>query len=162
MNANGEIRARTVKVINLEGEFIGDLAIEKAIALAKAEGLDLVEVSPNATPPVCKIMDYGRYKFKNQKKQSKNKKSKDRVKEIKLRPVTDVGDYQIKLKRAVDFLQSGHKVKVTLRFRGREIAHQDIGFTMVQRFLQDLEGHAVVDQSPKIEGRQIHLMLSPK
>ena len=148
-------------MIDAEGVCLGDMGVKEGLLVAKRASLDLVEVSPQAKIPVCRLMDYGRYRFKHQKKNNQKRQSKTKVKEIKLRPVTDVGDYAIKLARAVSFLQAGHKVKVTLRFRGREMAHQEIGFGMVQKLLQDLVEHATVDQAPKMEGKQIHMLLTP-
>jgi translation initiation factor IF-3 len=135
-----------------------------AIARAEAEGLDLVEVSPNAEPPVCKIMDYGKYLYQKDKAAHAAKKKQKiiQVKEIKFRPTTDVGDYQNKLRQMRGFLEEGDKVKVTLRFRGRELAHQELGMELLNRIRTDLEDLAQVEQFPKMEGRQAVMMLAPK
>jgi len=132
--------------------------------MAAGVGLDLVEVSPNAEPPVCRIMDFGKYLFEQKKKQNSNKKKQKiiHVKEIKFRPGTDEGDYQIKLRNLVKFLENGDKVKITLRFRGREMAHREIGAQMLERVKKDLEELANVEQFPKMEGRQMVMIMAPK
>lgn len=131
-------------------------------ALLKAEkiGLDLVEVSPNAEPPVVRVMDYGKFIF--EEKKTKKKQRVQKIKEIKLRPVTDDGDYQVKLRNLLSFLEEGDKVKITLRFRGREITHQDLGMKVMDRLREDTKDVAVVDQMPRLEGKQMVMMLSPK
>lgn len=131
-------------------------------ALLKAErlGLDLVEVSPNATPPVVRIMDYGKLIY--EEKKSKKKQRVQKIKEIKLRPVTDEGDYQVKLRNLISFLNEGDKVKITLRFRGREITHQDLGIKVMDRLREETKDVAIVDQMPRLEGKQMVMMLSPK
>ncbi len=131
-------------------------------ALMKAEkvGLDLVEVSPNAEPPVVRVMDYGKFIF--EEKKTKKKQRIQKIKEIKLRPVTDDGDYQVKLRNLLSFLEEGDKVKITLRFRGREITHQDLGMKVMDRLREDTKDVAVVDQMPRLEGKQMVMMLSPK
>ncbi len=133
------------------------------MGIASEEGLDLVEVSPNVEPPVCRIMDYGKYKFEVSKKaQTAKKKQKTiHVKEIKFRPNTDVGDYEVKLRNLIRFLTDGDKAKVTMRFRGREMAHQELGLQMLERVERDLKDYAVVEQRPKLEGRQMVMVLSP-
>jgi translation initiation factor IF-3 len=135
-----------------------------AIVLAKEESLDLVEVSPNAEPPVCRIMDFGKYQFEQSKKaqQSKRKQKQVHVKEIKFRPGTDEGDYQIKLRKLVQFLENGDKTKVTLRFRGREMAHQNLGANLLKRVRADLEDYGTVEQMPQMEGRQMVMVIAPK
>jgi len=137
--------------------------IESAIKSAEAAGLDLVEISPNVDPPVCKIMDYGRYKFEASKKQHSAKKKQKQVqlKEIKFRPGTEDADYQVKLRNLIKFLENGDKTKITLRFRGREMAHRDLGLKLLQRVEADLEEWAVVEQHPKLEGRQMVMVLAP-
>lgn len=132
--------------------------------MAEEAGLDLVEISPNADPPVCRIMDYGKFKFEQSKKAqvAKKKQKQTQVKEIKFRPGTDVGDYQVKLRNLIRFLQDGDRVKVTLRFRGREMAHQDLGRDLLTRVKEDLEEYATVEQFPKMEGRQMVMVMSPK
>ncbi|VAW82506.1 Translation initiation factor 3 [hydrothermal vent metagenome] len=163
---NANIVCPEVRVVIGEGaesEQLGVLPIVQALKLATDKGLDLVEVSPNAEPPVCRIMDYGKYKFGiNKKNQSAKKKQKQiQVKEIKFRPGTDIGDYQVKLRNLIRFLSDGDKAKVTMRFRGREMAHQEIGLHMLQRVEKDLADYGVVEQYPKMEGRQMVMVLGP-
>ncbi len=140
------------------------MGLTAAIALAKEETLDLVEVSPNAEPPVCRIMDFGKYLFEqNKKSQSAKRKQKQvQVKEIKFRPGTDDGDYKIKLGKLVHFLETGDKTKVTLRFRGREMAHKELGAQLLQRVRDDLEEYGTVEQMPLMEGRQMIMVIAPK
>ena len=161
---NEEIDAQEVRVIDAEGEQAGVMSLTDAIALAKNVGLDLVEVSPNAEPPVCRVMDFGKYLFEQNKKaqHSKRKQKQVHVKEIKFRPGTDEGDYQIKLRKLVEFLEYGDKTKVTLRFRGREMAHQELGTNLLARVRGDLEEYAVVEQMPQMEGRQMIMVMAPK
>ena len=161
---NEEIDASEVRVIDAEGEQAGVMPLGDAIALAKEGSLDLVEVSPMAEPPVCRIMDFGKYLFElNKKAQTAKRKQKQvHVKEIKFRPGTDEGDYQIKLRKLKEFLEYGDKAKVTLRFRGREMAHQDIGANLLARVRTDLEEIGVVEQMPQMEGRQMIMVMSPK
>ena len=153
-----------MRVIDQDGEQVGVVPIEKALALAEEADLDLVEISPNAEPPVCRIMDYGKFKFEQSKRQqSARKKQKQvQVKEVKFRPGTDVGDYRVKLRNLIRFLQDGDRVKVTLRFRGREMAHQELGRELLERVKEDLEEYGVVEQFPKMEGRQMVMVMSPK
>ena len=164
MRRNEEIDATEVRVIDSNGEQRGVLPLADAINVAKDEGLDLVEVSPNADPPVCRIMDFGKYLFEqNKKAQSAKRKQKQvHVKEIKFRPGTDEGDYQVKLKKLVQFLEHGDKTKITLRFRGREMAHQELGAQLLARVRDDLEEFGVVEQMPQMEGRQMVMVMSPK
>jgi len=140
--------------------------MSSADALDKAQqaGLDLVEVSPNATPPVCRIMDFGKFRFENSKKQqaSKKKQKRTQIKEIKFRPRTEEGDYQVKLRKLRTFLENGDKTKVTMRYRGREFAHQELGMQLLKRVEADLEDIANVEQMPNMEGRQMVMMLGPK
>ena len=140
------------------------LPIDEALALAVAVNLDLVEVSPNAEPPVCCIMDFGKYLFEQKKKQNSNKKKQKiiHVKEVKFRPGTDEGDYQIKLRNLTKFLEKGDKAKITLRFRGREMAHRELGSKMLERIKNDLEELATVEQFPKMEGRQMVMIMAPR
>jgi translation initiation factor IF-3 len=140
------------------------MSLANALVIARDDNLDLVEVSPTADPPVCRIMDFGKYLFElNKKAQSAKRKQKQvHVKEIKFRPGTDEGDYQVKLRKLVEFLQSGDKAKVTLRFRGREMAHQDLGAKLLARVRNDLEEFGVVEQMPQMEGRQMIMVMSPK
>ena len=161
---NEEIDATEVRVIDSEGEQAGVMPLGDAIELAKNEGLDLVEVSPNAEPPVCRVMDFGKYLFEQNKKAqtSRRKQKQVHVKEIKFRPGTDEGDYQVKLRKLVQFLENGDKTKVTLRFRGREMAHQELGANLLARVRGDLEEYAIVEQMPQMEGRQMIMVMAPK
>ena len=140
------------------------MSLEAALEIAEEDGLDLVEVSPTAEPPVCRVMDFGKYLFElNKKAQSARRKQKQvHVKEIKFRPGTDEGDYQVKLRKLVAFLESGDKTKVTLRFRGREMAHQDLGHKLLERVEADLEELAKVEQRPRMEGRRLSMVMSPR
>lgn len=137
---------------------------EEALDKAQQAGLDLVEVSPNATPPVCRIMDFGKFRFENSKKNqaSKKKQKRTQIKEIKFRPRTEEGDYQVKLRKLRNFLENGDKTKVTMRYRGREFAHQELGMQLLKRVEADLEDIANVEQMPNMEGRQMVMMLGPK
>lgn len=161
---NEEIEAAQVRVIDSAGEQAGVMGLRAAISLAKEEGLDLVEVSPNAEPPVCRIMDFGKYLFEqNKKAQSAKRKQKQvHVKEIKFRPGTEEGDYRIKLRKLVEFLEDGDKTKVTLRFRGREMAHKELGAQLLTRVRDDLEPYGTVEQMPQLEGRQMVMVIAPK
>lgn len=161
---NEEIEAAEVRVIDAEGEQAGVMALASAIELARDVGLDLVEVSPTAEPPVCRIMDFGKYLFEqNKKSQSAKRKQKHvHVKEIKFRPGTEEGDYRVKLRKLTEFLEGGDKTKVTLRFRGREMAHQDLGAKLLARVRGDLEEYGVVEQMPQMEGRQMVMVIAPK
>ncbi len=161
---NEEIEAVEVRVIGSDGEQQGVMRVAEAIELAKDEGLDLVEVAPTADPPVCRIMDFGKYLFEQNKKaqSAKRKQKQTHVKEIKFRPGTDEGDYQVKLKKLVQFLEHGDKTKITLRFRGREMAHQELGANLLARVREDLEEYGVVEQMPQMEGRQMIMVMSPK
>jgi translation initiation factor IF-3 len=151
-------------VIGEDGEQIGVMTRFAALEMATAQGLDLIEVSPMADPPVCRIIDFGKFQFEQNKKTAiaKKKQKQIQVKEVKFRPGTDEGDYQIKLRNLIRFFEEGDKAKVTLRFRGREMAHTDIGRQMLSRLQQDLSAVAVVEQHPLMEGRQMVMMLAPK
>jgi len=151
-------------VVGAEGEQLGVITLEEAQGIADEANLDLVEISPQAEPPVCKVMDYGKFRFEEQKKrQASRKKQKHiQVKEIKFRPGTDIGDYNVKLKNLTKFLTEGDKVKITLRFRGREMAHQELGRDLLKRVEGDLEELGTVEQFPKMEGRQMVMVLAPK
>jgi translation initiation factor IF-3 len=153
-----------VRVLGADGEQAGVLTIEQALELAAEAGLDLVEIAPQSEPPVCRVMDYGKFVFETNKKQSvaRKKQKQVQVKEIKFRPGTDIGDYQVKLRNLIRFLEDGDRVKVTLRFRGREMAHQELGVELLERVKLDLEEHGVVEQFPRMEGRQMVMVLSPK
>jgi translation initiation factor IF-3 len=151
-------------VIDHEGEQAGIMTSEAALEKAKSVGLDLVEVSPNAEPPVCRIMDFGKFRFENSKKKqgAKKKQRRTQVKEIKFRPRTEVGDYKVKINKLIKFLENGDKAKVTMRFRGREFAHQELGMELLQRVIADLDEFANVEQMPNMEGRQMVMVLGPK
>ena len=143
---------------------MGVVTIAEALEISTAAGVDLVEISPNAEPPVCRLMDYGKFLYEKSKatKEQKKKQKQIQVKEMKFRPGTDDGDYQVKLRNLVRFLEEGNKAKITLRFRGREMAHQDLGFDLLNRIKADLEELAVVEAFPKMEGRQAVMVLAPK
>ncbi|HET9700596.1 MAG TPA: translation initiation factor IF-3 [Burkholderiales bacterium] len=161
---NAEIAVPEVRLIGVEGEQLGIVGIEAANKMAEEAQVDLVEIAPTASPPVCRLMDYGKFKYRESKKrhEAKLKQKQIQVKEVKFRPGTDEGDYQIKLRNLIRFLQEGDKTKVTLRFRGREMAHQEFGVRLLERIKADLEPHGVVEQFPKMEGRQMIMVLSPK
>ncbi|MCB9960186.1 MAG: translation initiation factor IF-3 [Rhodospirillaceae bacterium] len=161
---NGEISVPKVRLVAPDGTMVGVVGIREALEAAAQIGLDLVEVSPNADPPVCKVLDYGKYKYEAQKKKNEARKKQKviEVKEIKLRPNIDTNDYEIKLRNARRFLDDGDKVKVTLRFRGREMAHQELGMNVLTRVRDNLEGLAKVEQMPKMEGRQMIMVLAPR
>ena len=161
---NDLIEARQVRVVDPDGEMLGVMSTPEAIEAARDHGLDLVEVAPNSDPPVCKILDYGKYKYEAQKKRHdarKRQKTID-VKEIKLRPNIDDHDYQVKMRSMVRFLGDGDKVKVTMRFRGREMAHQELGMNVLMRVKDDLDEMAKVEQTPKMEGRQMTMVMAPR
>jgi len=151
-------------VIGSNGEMIGILSRDEALQLAEEEGLDLVEIQPNADPPVCKIMDFGKFRFEQQKKASEARKRQKQVeiKELKFRPVTDEGDYQIKLRNIRRFIQEGDKVKINIRFRGREMSHQELGRQMAARIEADLGDDVVIESRPRLEGRQMVMLIAPK
>lgn len=161
---NDAIIASEVRVIGADGEQAGILPLEKAQELAYGADLDLVEISPEAEPPVCRIMDYGKYLFELSKKKHAAKKKQKiiHVKEVKFRPGTEVEDYRVKLRNLTRFLNNGDKVKVTLRFRGREMAHMELGQQLLQRVEKDLGELATVEQFPKMEGRQMVMVMAPK
>lgn len=161
---NDDISEEEVRLIDENGENHGAVSVEKAIEMAKKAGLDLVEISPNATPPVCKILDYGKYKYEAQKKASLAKKKQKTVdvKEIKLRPGIEKHDYDVKMRSIDKFLNAGDKVKVTLRYRGREMAHQEIGMDVLNRVRDQFAEVTKIEQMPKMEGRQMIMILAPK
>ncbi|HKS93280.1 MAG TPA: translation initiation factor IF-3 [Gammaproteobacteria bacterium] len=161
---NGEITAPKVRVIGPDNQQIGIMFTREAVQYAEQAGLDLVEVSPTVEPPVCRVMDFGKYLFElNKKQQSARKKQKQiQVKEVKFRPTTDEGDYRIKLRNLTRFLAEGDKAKVTIRFRGREMLHQELGTGLIERIRGDLTEAAQVEQHPRLEGRQLVMVLSPK
>ncbi len=160
---NDRIRASQVQVISSDGKNLGTLPTQEAINIAKQEGLDLIEISPNANPPVCKIIDIGKYKYDLQKKAHKAKKKQKIVnlKEIKLRPVTEIHDYSFKIKNAQKFLTKGDKVKFTVQFRGREMQHTDLGYKLMQRIADDTAKIGKIEVKPKFEGRQIIMIIQP-
>ncbi|MEO4043819.1 translation initiation factor IF-3 [Hoeflea sp. CAU 1731] len=162
--ANDDIRAPRVQLIDPEGNNRGEVDIEEARSAATESGLDLVEISPNATPPVCKILDLGKLKYQNQKKaaEARKKQKTVEVKEIKMRPNIDTHDYDVKMKAMNRFFESGDKVKVTLRFRGREMAHQQLGMQLLQKVKDDTIDIAKVEAEPKLEGRQMMMVLAPR
>lgn len=164
MRINEEIDVPEVRLIGVNGEQVGIVRLAEANELAEQAGVDLVEIAPTAQPPVCRLMDYGKYRYQESKKKhdAKLKQKQVQIKEIKFRPNTDEGDYNIKLRSLINFLDEGDKVKVTLRFRGREMAHQEFGMRLLERVKGDLEAVAVVEQFPKMEGRQMVMVLSPK
>ena len=161
---NDAIRAPKVRCIDPEGTQLGVLETSEAIRQAEDFGLDLVEVQPNVDPPVCKILDYGKFKFEAQKKRNEAKKKQKviEVKEIKLRPNIDEHDYQVKMRSVQKFLDEGDKVKVTLRFRGREMAHQELGVNVLNRVREDTDEVAKIEAFPKLEGRQMIMVIAPK
>ena len=161
---NEQIETPQVRLIGSDGEQVGIVNIEEALEAAKEENLDLVEVVPNAEPPVCRVMDYGRFRFEqSKKKNAARKKAKQiQIKEVKFRPGTEEGDYNVKMKNLIKFLEQGDKAKVTLRFRGREMAHREIGSRLLERVRNDLDEIATVEQFPKMEGRQMIMVLAPR
>lgn len=161
---NGEINAPQVRLVGEQGEQLGIVAVVDALRMAEEQNVDLVEIAPLAVPPVCKLMDYGKFRYREQKKahEAKLKQKQIQVKEIKFRPGTDEGDYKIKLGKLLQFLDDGDKAKVTLRFRGREMAHQEFGVRLLERVKADLQGVGLVEQFPKLEGRQLVMVLAPK
>nr|WP_252735236.1 translation initiation factor IF-3 [Celeribacter halophilus] len=150
-------------MIGAEGENVGVVTPARAMDMAAEAGLDLVEISPNANPPVCKIMDYGKFKYEQQKRESEARKKQKtiEIKEVKFRPGTDVHDYEVKMRNVVRFLENGDKVKVTLRFRGREMAHQDLGRQLLERVAEDTKELGKIENMPKMEGRQMIMMIGP-
>ena len=161
---NREIRVPQVQLIGEGGDNLGVVAIADALAAAVEAGLDLVEISPNSTPPVCKILDFGKYKFEAQKKASEARKNQKivEIKEVKLRPNIDTNDYTVKMKSMLRFFEEGDKVKVTLRFRGREMAHQELGMKLLNKVQADFDEVAKVEYEPRMEGRQMIMILAPR
>ncbi|HQR59446.1 MAG TPA: translation initiation factor IF-3 [Azonexus sp.] len=160
---NEEITAPEIRLQGVEGEQLGVMSIRAALQIAEDAGVDLVEIAPMASPPVCRVMDYGKFKYQEQKRahEAKLKQKQVQVKEIKLRPGTDENDYQIKLRNMMRFLEEEDKVKVTLRFRGREMAHQEFGMRQLERIKADLDAVGQVEQMPKMEGRQMIMVIGP-
>ena len=161
---NDRIRAPEIRLIGADGENVGVVTPARALAMAAEVGLDLVEISPNAEPPVCKIMDFGKFKYETQKREAEARKKQKiiEVKEIKFRPGTDTHDYDVKMKNVMKFLDEGDKVKVTLRFRGREMAHQELGMQLLRRVEADVAEVGKVESMPKLEGRQMVMMIAPR
>jgi len=161
---NREIDVRSIRLVGADGEMIGVVTLREGLLMAEEAGLDLVEVSPNADPPVCKILDFGKFKYEAQKKKNEARKKQKviEVKEIKLRPNIDENDYGVKMRSMKKFLEEGDKVKVTMRFRGRELAHQDIGMKLLEQVRDDLEALGKVEQVPKMEGRQMVMVIAPR
>ena len=164
MRINGEITARQVRLIGVDNEQLGIVSLETAVQMAGDADTDLVEIAPTAEPPVCRLMDFGKFKYRESKKrhEAKLKQKQVQVKEVKFRPGTDEGDYQIKMRNLLRFLEEGDKAKVTLRFRGREMAHQEFGVRLLERVRDDLGEVATVEQFPKLEGRQMIMVVAPK
>jgi translation initiation factor IF-3 len=161
---NEDIRVREVRLIDENGDNVGVVPIADALARAVAAGLDLVEISPDAKPPVTKVLDYGKYKYQEQKKAAEARKRQKivEIKEIKMRPSIDDHDYDVKMRSMRRFFDDGDKVKVTLRFRGRELSHQELGWQVLQRVKADTEPHAKVESEPRMEGRQMVMVLAPR
>jgi len=161
---NRDITAREVRLIGADGEQVGIVAIDEAMRVAEEAGLDLVEIVPNAEPPVCRVMDFGKFVFEQKKQRSaaKKKQKQVQIKEVKFRPGTGEGDYQVKLRNLIRFLEDGDKTKVTMRFRGREHAHRELGLEVLQRIERDLAELGEVEQKPAMEGRQMVMVLRPK
>lgn len=160
---NREIKAKEVRLINYNGENAGVVSLAEALKIAQEVGLDLIEISPQVTPPVCKILDYGKYKYEMQKKKNEAKKNQKvvSVKELKLRPMIDTHDYEVKVKQAKKFLSQGDKVKFTMRYKGREMSANDLGKEILNKLLEDLDGLCKVDSAPKMEGKQMFMIVSP-
>lgn len=158
---NHRIRVPKIRVVGPEGNQVGLMDTKEALEIAKEAGLDLVEVASQASPPVCRIMDFGKYVYEQQKKSKDSKGSSSKTKEVKFRPRVDVHDFMTKLRRAEEFLDKGNKVKLTLSFRGREMAHTEVGFETIQRAIEDISHMATPDNEPKLVGRNINVMLTP-
>jgi len=160
---NDRIRADEIRLIGADGENVGVVSPARALEMAEEAGLDLVEISPNAKPPVCKIMDFGKYKYEQQKREAEARKKQKtiEVKEVKFRPGTDTHDYEVKMRNVLKFLEGGDKVKITLRFRGREMAHQNLGRELLERIAGDVEGVGRIENMPKMEGRQMIMIIGP-
>src|SRR5262249_26141804 len=161
---NDEIGVVRVRLVDERGQMVGIVGRSEALTMAANAGLDLVEIAPNADPPVCKILDFGKYKYEEQKKKNEARKKQKiiEVKEIKLRPSIDDHDYEVKRRSMIKFIEEGDKVKVTMRFRGRELAHQELGMDVLVRVRDDLDEIAKVEQMPRMEGRQMTMVMSPK
>lgn len=160
---NREIKAKEVRLINYNGENLGVVSVHEALKIAEEVGLDLIEISPQVNPPVCKVLDYGKYKYEMQKKKNEAKKNQKvvSIKELKLRPMIETHDYEVKLKQAKKFLSQGDKVKFTMRYKGREMSANDMGKDILNKLIEDLEGLCKVDSAPKAEGKQVFMIVSP-
>ncbi len=160
---NGEIRAQKIRLIGVDGSQLGIFGNADALRIARDQGLDLVEIAPNAEPPVCRIMDYGKYKYEQAIKAKKARKNQTKIeiKEMKFRPKIDKGDYETKKGHVIRFLDKGNKVKITIMFRGREMAHPEQGLSILEKLADDLKDMAVIEQQPKMEGRNMHMMVAP-
>ena len=160
---NREIKAKEVRLINYNAENAGVVSLAEALKIAQEVGLDLIEISPQVTPPVCKVLDYGKYKYEMQKKKNEAKKNQKvvSIKELKLRPMIDTHDYEVKVKQAKKFLAQGDKVKFTMRYKGREMSANDLGKEILNKLLEDLDGLCKVDSAPKMEGKQMFMIVSP-
>jgi len=161
---NGEINAPEVRLVGIEGEALGVVKLPDAFRMAEEAQVDLVEIAPTAVPPVCRLMDYGKFKYQEQKKahEARLKQKQIQVKEVKFRPQTDENDYKTKMRNLMRFLEEGDKAKITLRFRGREMAHQEFGYKLLERLRDDLVALSVVESMPRLEGRQMVMVLAPK
>jgi translation initiation factor IF-3 len=164
LRINDEIRIPQVRLIGVDGKQVGIVPTSEAKRMAEEAGLDLVEISPMVSPPVCRIMNFGKFQYEEAKRRhaAKKKQKQIQVKEVKFRPGTDVGDYQVKLRNLIKFLENGDKAKITLRFRGREMAHQELGAQLLKRVEEDLKEVGVVEQHPRLEGRQMVMIIAPK
>ena len=160
---NEEIRVKEVRLIDEKGENRGVVSIREALQIAEDAGLDLIEISPQAAPPVCKVLDYGKYKYEAQKRKAEAKRNQKivEIKELKLRPMIDKHDYEVKVKQAKKFLSEGNKVKFTMRYKGRELSANDMGKAVLDRLLEDLEGQCRMESEPKMEGRQMMMIVAP-
>ncbi len=161
---NEEIRVPEVRLIDADGAQLGVVTINEAKRISESAGLDLVEVSPDAKPPVCRVMNFGKFTYQQNKRKAAAKKKQKQIqlKEVKFRPVTEEADYQVKLRNIIRFLMSGDKAKITLRFRGREMTHPELGMQLLDRIINDLVEYGVVEQRPKMEGRQMIMVIGPK
>jgi len=161
---NGDITARVCRLIGVDGSQLGLFGVQDALRIAREQGFDLVEIAPNAEPPVCRVMDYGKYKFEQDRKAKAARKKQVRVevKEMKFRPKIDKGDYETKKGHVLRFLKKGARVKITIMFRGREMAHPEQGLNVLERLEEDLAPYATVEQRPKMEGRNMHMLVAPK
>ncbi|MEK7206703.1 MAG: translation initiation factor IF-3 [Pseudomonadota bacterium] len=164
VRVNGRINAPRVRLIGSDGQQLGIFSSIDALRKAEESGFDLVEISPNAEPPVCRIMNFGKFQYEESKRKhaARKKQKQIQIKEVKFRPGTDTGDYQVKLRNLIRFLEEGNKAKITLRFRGREMAHQELGMEMLKRLEQDLKEYGSVEQFPRLEGKQMVMVIQPK